>query len=246
MHKTTAVFILTIFGCTYRPPVQTHSDQRDLIVKNYLKRIDSSSIFHDTTDFNYKVLKAYVKNDSAFFLNMKNLNKQLLLNRFRPDTCVHTEKLVDLHVDEAYRFRHSESFCDYKQIITVSKLKDSILLDYLEFSNGPGEPFERSDGMVIISPCKITRSLRKQLNLNEWNLLQRKIYDAEYYGMKSYYNNLTTDGSWWQLEAYKKDPSYLPKYYSVFRHSPANSKFCEVGIYIMKLSGAKKMCSDFF
>ena len=41
--------------------------------------------------------------------------------------------LSDLGVDEAYRFDHSQSFCNFGQRITITRKADSIRMYYVEF-----------------------------------------------------------------------------------------------------------------
>lgn len=218
------------------------------MVNSYLEMVDTSSVFHDTLDYNFQILKAYINNDSIFFQNMRKSaaawERKSVLDL---DTCIHLRKLSELHVDVAYRFSHSQSFCPYSQIITITRSKDTCWLDYLEFTfPQDGHAIEYLDGRKIPAGCAITREFRKYLPIEHWDSLEAKVFNAEYYGMKPYYYNLTTDGSWWQLDAYKKSHYHLPEFYSVYRHSPHNALFCEVGKYIMELSGAKKMCGGFF
>jgi hypothetical protein len=256
MHRIAAIIFLIIISCNDSKTVPQRSSLKDSMVRDYLKKMETSSVFHDTLNSDYKILKAYINDDSAFFLRMKKSaeawkEEQALetkKEKMLPDTCVHLKKLSALPVDKAYRFTHSESFCYYSQIITISKLKDSFWLDYVEFTSlQEGRAIEYEDGIKISAGCTLAKEFRKQLARKDWDSLERKVYEAEYYGMKPYYNNLTTDGSWWRLDAYRKENNYYyPSFYSVYRHSPANSKFCEIGLYMMKLSGAKKMCGDFF
>src|SRR5258705_11665985 len=88
---------------------------KDSILKEHFAQIDSRE-FYDTTNYDFKVLKAYYKNDTSFFEQMqknieferKNGNENSYF-----DSCALLKKLSDLNVDEAYRFQHTESFCFY-------------------------------------------------------------------------------------------------------------------------------------
>lgn len=228
---------------------------KDSVVIDYLNQIDSSE-FYDTTTYDYKVLKAYMTNNIGFFKEMVRIKKisEAEENKYPPlDTCVHLKKISELNADEVYRFSHSQSFCYYNQIITINRIRDSVWLHYIEYShpNDDGRIIEYRDknGIRQAGPgCKIEKQFYRQLTKKDWTVLEEKIEEAGYWGLKPQLFDSFTDGSHWQIAAYTKIPRYPEnqQIHSVWRHCTCNTAFDQLGRYFLKLSGEKTMCGDFF
>ena len=220
---------------------------KDSLVKRYLAWTDSTKPY-DTNNYEYKIIRAYMENDTTFFMKMnKRMNIDTMFQRAwaNLDSCTHLQKLSDMPVDEAYRFTHGQSFCPYGQKITISRSGSIINLHYIEFSNGEGKRYslKQPDGSVReIEPyCVITKQLYKVLSMNEWEELKKRLSNADYWGLISEDHDIDTDGSGWQVEGYKNQ-----QIHSVSRQCNCNPVFEDIGRYFLALSGEKTMCKDFF
>ncbi len=113
---------------------------KDSLINEYLIQVDSLE-FYDTTNYDFKILKAYSKNDKAFFQQMQkdiDYEREHGILNSALDSCVQLKKLSDLDVDEAYRFKHSESFCFYNQFVTIDRKAEKYLSSLFRSEFGPG------------------------------------------------------------------------------------------------------------
>ena len=187
MHKVVVGILVLLLVCCKQPsPPKAQPNFKDSIIKKYLVFRDSDP-FNDSIDYNYRILKAYMNNDSAFFVIMNkriDQNIQALKEDAFFDSCAHQKQLSELNVDEAFRFVHSQPFCDFHQIITISRSKDAVLLYYVEFSNGEGHMTDFGNGIVIKPYCTIAKEFDKILSLTDWDNLEKKLDKADYWGLK--------------------------------------------------------------
>jgi hypothetical protein len=196
-----------------------------------------------------------MKNDTTFFMKMnKRMNIDTMFSREWSawDSCVHLPKLSDMTVDEGYRFTHSQSFCPYGQKITITRSGNTVRLNYIEFSNGNGQTYtyKQTDGSFEeIKPyCFIIKQFDKDLSLIDWEELEKRLGNADYWGLISEDHDLDTDGSGWQIDAYSKDPKFYTnqRIHSVSRQCSCYPPFEDIGRYFLKLAGEKTMCDIFF
>jgi len=250
---TAAVLSLTLICCNHSGTSKSSLGFKDSILREYFASIDSLE-FYDTTNNDFRTLKAYFNNDTSFFEEMaKDIKVTKEQSRFDDaiDSCVQLKKISELNVDEVYRFSHSESFCFYSQRVTISRTGDSILLHYLEFSASPdGKVIEYRDkqGFKRIGPgCKIEKEFSKLLKVKDWETLMNFVKTADYWLLKGRQYHGCCDGSFWTIDAFTKRPMYYTgqQIHSVYRWTPNNS-FAELGRMFMKLAGEKGMCGDFF
>ena len=209
---TAAVLSLTLICCNHLGTSKSSLGFKDSILREYFAVIDSLELY-DTTNYDFRTLKAFFNDDTSFFEEMaKDIKVSKEQNRFDDaiDSCVQLKKISELNADEVYRFSHSESFCFYSQRVTISRTGDSILLHYLEFSASPdGKVIEYRDkqGFKRIGPgCKVEKEFSKVLSKTDWDHLENKIRDADYWGMKQRSYEEVLDGSWWQIDAFTNNP----------------------------------------
>lgn len=250
------LFSLLIFiSCRQPTGIRKPISLKDSVAKKHLALIDSLD-YYDTLDEDYRMLRAYVNNDSNYFIEMSERIRAYEEDRKenpRLDTCVHLPKLSNLNVDEAYRFYHNQSFCYYGQRITIARTGDSVWLQYVEYGATDVDrkvEYTTPDGIRVVGPgCKIENEFEKQLSLKDWEKLEQLIHDADYWGLKEANQETCTDGSRWTIEAFTKKGRYYDngkKVHRVFRHCSIRKTFFELGAYFLKLSGVKTMCGDFF
>lgn len=211
--------------------------------------------YPDTINSDFRMLKAHINNDSAFFseFNYRMDQDAKALKEYLPlDSCVLLKKLSALNVDEAYRFSHSQSFCDFSQKITITKSRDEVRLRFVEYSNGNGRTSEfltvHGDTIKVKPYCTVVKEFEKPLSIKDWEELGRLLYNADYWGLKSRQFSQSTDGSSWRIDAFTKRPKEPEgqQVHFVSRHCSCNPAYEELGNYFLKLSGEKTMCGDFF
>lgn len=243
--------ILFIIGCKQPNPVDKSASLKDSVIRQYFSIVDSLD-FYDTTDYSYRILKAYVNDDTLFFKKAKkgfdNLVDYYSFNTL--ESCIVPKKLSDLPVDEAYRFIHSESFCDFGQTVIISKSIDSIKLYYFEYilpTDAKKVIHKSGKNYVVDSNCTIIKDFSKSLKLEDWQKLKDALYKTDYWGLKPTTPPRFLDPSHWQIDAYTKQPGNLTtqQVYSVKRESPPFKEFADLCMLFMKLSGEKGMCEPF-
>ena len=210
--------------------------------------------FYDTLNTDFKVLKAYIKNDTSFFSRLKKdivQSQQDAIFYGRDDSCVKQETLSDLKVDKAYRFKHWEAFCFFNQNITVALSGNKVNLHYIEYSSSPeGKSFtiikSNGDTLKVGPTCTIVKEFDKTLSMMDWEVLERKVRDADYWGMKEKEGG-GLDGSIWQIDAFieEKFPARTVKSsHSVWRFNVPSKCFKDIARYMLQLSGEKTMCGS--
>src|SRR5688572_15854378 len=126
-------FLSVLISCNIKNENSKMYSLKDTVTREYLEIIDSTD-YSDTTDINYKILKAYLKNDTFFFKKLhSDIEKE---RRYKEqwennDTCIHQPSLQDLDADEAYRFVYTAAFCEYKLNVTISKRGDSANIHFI-------------------------------------------------------------------------------------------------------------------
>jgi hypothetical protein len=180
-----------LFICCKQPQLnQNQLNFKDSVVKEYLASIDSME-FYDTFNRDFKILKAYAANDTSFFSTLKKEMQQSRQDAIfygREDSCIKQERISDLQVDKAYRFKHWEAFCFFSQNITITLLSGKVSLHYIEYSSSPdGQSFTivkpNGDTLKINPYCTVVKEFNKTLPLKDWEELERKVRDADYWGM---------------------------------------------------------------
>jgi hypothetical protein len=244
---------LIFICCRQSSIVKEHVSLKDSVLKKHFAMIDSLD-FYDTANQDYRMLRAYINNDTVFFANMKremDMQSQYLYPAGL-DSCVFPKKISELQVDEAYRFIHSQSFCDFGQAITISRIENSIKLHYTEYilpdCDGQTKEitFKNGTHYYVKSNCVQIKEFTKSLKEEDWYKLESAINNADYWGLKQHNARIMVDGSSWQVDAYTKQPRYPgnQQIHSVSRQSPSLKAFRELGMLFMKLSGEKTMCGD--
>ena len=206
MLRITAAMLSSFLICCRQAPAPKSSlSFKDSIIKAHFANIDSLE-FYDTTDYNYRTLKAYLNDDTAFFEEMsRNIKIAKAQKNFEApiDSCLRLKKLSELNAEEVYRFSHSESFCFYRQRVTISKTKYSISLHYLEYSATPDGnviEYREKKGVRRIGPgCRIEKEFHKSISIKEWELFAKYVAMADFWRLKDREYHGCCDGSFFGL-----------------------------------------------
>lgn len=192
--------------------------------------IDTSGQY-DTSELGHQVLKAYLRNDSAFF---NKLQKDILPDQERENwnlwsTDIPLPKLQELNIEEGYRFILSILNTPYYKTATITKNGDSVLFHYTVFS----KPYDSK------TP-KIDLQYKKKLTIEEWETLVRKLQDGDFWYLKNQ-RFRGRDGSDLTVIGYRKGnkEDQMPDEYQ-FVHRFFNSTLNDAQFYVFQLLLDKK------
>lgn len=191
--------------------------------------------YTDTADINYKILKAYLSNDTGFFgkLKMDIARKKELRNLYNNnDSCIHQKPLQDLNVNEGYRFVYTGAFCDKILNITVTNNGNSANIHFILFQD-----------VWLNKECKIISEYDKQISPENWQKFLELIDKADFWGLKSTNGRKGLDGSTLITTGFTKGhrtSELTPKFNYVYRwgYTTLNEPF----YFILKLSGNTQGC----
>ena len=250
---TTAAWLnlLSVSCKTSGPPPETRPSIFDSVIKKYIAGIDSNTTATNENEYDYLLLKNYLKKDTAYFIQFNRKLEEWdsitrLQNKFKAS--VRLEPLTSniRNVAAAYRFHLTQSFVYYEVDITAYKKTDKATLHLLQYGTSSILP----DGSIIIhkDTNKIIKSSEKEITKKQWDSLEYKINYANYWGMKSFDYAVGFDGSDWNLEAIERSPqiddstfNYKYKIHRVYRWSPHNTAYQEIGLYMLRLAGAENL-----
>lgn len=175
---------------------ESKNDRSDSILTQYLHRADSFPYF-DTSDLNYRLLKAYSSGDTGYLSakfyelskSIENIPKELLV-----DSCITHLSCYDGDFEEAYLFIYEPSFSKYKTNITVVKEIDSAKITFRIYKP------KASD-----ETCKLIKEETKPLALSEWETIIKSLKYADFWGMNGSNNQIGLDGSSLVVHGYQKN-----------------------------------------
>jgi hypothetical protein len=233
------LLIILSFSCNTKSNRTDNYSLKDTILVKHFEAIESSDDF-DSTDLNYKVLKAYVNNDTAFFEKIESglVEKERYNKQWQyMDSCIHQPKLQSLPVDEAYRFIYSAAFCPYKLQVTVSRKADRSNLHFILYQN-----------QYDTVECKIVTEYDKTLSSKNWEALMNSLSIADFWGLKKDNGVRGLDGNSLTVTGYLKGDSTnnRPAQFNyVYRWVYERTSLKEPFNLILKLSGNKSGCIGF-
>lgn len=230
----TLFFLIAFNGCKERYYNNSNPYLRDSLLKEYFSEIDSLP-YYDTTDINYRVLRAYQNSDTALLKSLNSqIKKQNEFIRYRSlrDSCIHQKPLQQLDADEAYRFILLPAFCSTPINVTITKKGDSINLHFLLYQI----KFDTAS-------CRIISEYEKKLTSEQWQEFSNKLLLADIWGLKPENGIHGFDGSTITFAAYQKgNPSFNRIDKISFGTRWEFSTLYDPLQFILKISGNKKGC----
>ncbi len=211
---------------------------KDSLAKKYLD-VTSTFPYYDTNNHNFKILKAYYTNDTGYLaeqINSLNISANNR-NQIRWDSCVHQSQLIDMNIDEVYRFVYSQAFCPYGLNITISRNDSNFVMHFILF-----QPLG-SEGEM---PCTIIDEFDKKLSIKNWDKFEEALTYSDFWGMKEFNDKHGFDGS--SLDVYgciKGKPwknAIKTKAQHVYRWAAQPSSIFDAFILLLKFSGNKEGC----
>lgn len=223
-----------VISCNTRKEKLKPDAIRDIVVKEHLLKLDSS-YYLDTADINYKVLKAYIADDTSFFKKLHtDIEKESKYRQQRSnnDSCIHQPSLQELNVDEVYRFIYTAAFCDYQLNVTISRNGDSIKLHFILLKD-----------LWLNDTCKVISEYDKRITAKDWGNFSDLMEKADFWGLRSNNGVMGLDGSTLVVMGFTKGYRTYegkPKFNYVYRWG--YSTLSEPLIFVLKLSGNTQGC----
>jgi len=185
---------------------------KDSVIQEYFRYHDSLGI--DTSEDNYKMLKAYLGDSTQFFKELQRrevIKKQINHGRQAEDSFVHQAKLADMDIDEGFRFIYGRAFSRVQHYLTLTKKRDSIKLYYVEYGR-------LSDTLNV---KQIFKDYKKILTPAKWDDFKYALDNADLWGLKEDNGVHGLDGDYVMVYGYKKagTDNDSPKYTFVYRWS---------------------------
>jgi len=193
--------------------------------------------YYDTSTIDYKLLKAYYKNDT---LNLKKLQEYAARVNTKLkweqdlDSCIDEVKFEDIKSDEAYRFVYSSAFCPYTTLITIIRYGDSFSLRSIVYQYAWDS-----------TPCKIVDKSSINIDSASWDKFQESLIVADFWGLKQDNGKHGLDGSTLEIYGFKKGTNIQwnpDKSTFISRWSPGYAAIFHCFSLLLKFSKTRKGC----
>lgn len=194
MRQTLYFFILqTLLSCNRSD--SSKSSYRDTVLSSYFTMVDSSGKF-DTSDINFKALKAYYHDDTSYLKVLDSYIKQQKTERNNWDlwqTDIPLPKLSQLNVDAAFRFVFSIYGAPTYEAMTVTQRDTIYKLHYLcYYHDWDSSRFDKR------------KEFEKPISQKEWQEIVSKLLFADYWGLKNQKDYRGADGNDLTVLGYQK------------------------------------------
>lgn len=204
------IFLLCLFlSCTHHQEGQ--AGYRDTVVQHYLAMVNSAGRY-DTTEDHYKMLTAYVRNDTFALRRLDSVitgkeHRRQNWEVWRADLPL--PDLQQLHSEEAYRFVFSLLGAPAYEAITVFEKDSAFRLHYLYYVH------QRESATF-----QKIKEFERRITQEQWQTVTQKLRDADFYGLKSDVDYRGQDGSDLTVFGYYKS-GYVERSHSVHRWGPS-------------------------
>jgi len=227
-------FLLFFFACSTKNNLNLSSTNKDSVVKQFLE-YSSKIKYFDTSNYNYKILKAHFHNDTVFLkkvLTDIERSKRDNINGF-PDSIMRHPEISKMGIDEAYQFNYSQTFCDLIFYLTVSRKGDTIKLNSVIYQEN-SEP----------SYLKISKETEKKLSLKDWEEFEHLISYADFWGLTPYKESIGFDGDYLTVEAIGRNrfDHKIVRQHKVDRRFVSNTALYSAYTLLKKYADIKEGC----
>jgi len=188
---------------------------KDTLLKQYVAQADSFSYF-DTVNSNYRLLRAYLNDDTGFLsTNLKELKYSIwtIPKDLQFDSCATAIPLKSLGSNEAYRFIFEEAFNYYKTNITISRSNSDAKMHFLIYKPKVSQE----------EPCQLIKEFDKQLTSAQWDTLMKSLRYADFWGLKGEIGEIGLDGTKLFVDGFRKGQDGNDKIHRIYRWSPKGS-----------------------
>ncbi len=216
--------LLLFFACKTKNESTPKQTYKDSVLKQYIDYTSQLPYFFDKSSYDYRFIDAYYRNDTAF---LKKASDDIAVNDQKkgdgfPDSCRRHPVIEKLNVDYAYQLDYSESFCNLAYYFTITKNKDTIILQSVIYQ---GDNNTKS--------CKAVKEGSIKLTQQNWDDFMQSIQFADFWGLNQYKKFGCCDGDFLTVKAIernRKDHSIVDQH-KVARQFVSNTalfKSCEL------------------
>lgn len=203
----------------------------------YFQVIDSLA-YIDTLDQDFKLLKAYHIDDTAFLRKTFDDITRLLKYRnemLESHICEEPAPLNTLNYEKAYRFNYGAAFCNKSANLTIGRSGDSLTADlYL---------YEYNDTQT---ECKIIKHTTQFVDKKIWDTLIAGIEQADFWGLKEDNGRHGMDGSGLTVTGYERSiNAFEGRYKKIYRWAAEEMTIGILFKKLLDLSGIKVDCFHF-
>lgn len=187
------IAILTFLSCN-----QTHKTKNvfgDTVIKKYFALVDTSGKF-DTTDINFKALRAYYFNDTTYLKELDSYIKEQYTERRNWDVWqsdIPLPALNKLNIEVAFRFIFSVYGSPTYEAITITQTDTIRKLNYLCY-------YHDKDSSTFHK----RKEFEKTINEKDWQEIASKLLYADFWGLKSEKDYRGADGNDLTVIGYQK------------------------------------------
>ena len=232
------MLLLALFSCRSGPTalrVPATESWKDSILKRHLA-VAGQVPFYDTTNVDFKMMRAYEANDSAGLTKMEaNFESRVdtyTRNRHFIDSCTKQTPIDKLNGLEAYRFDYSGGLCPYSTSLTIVRYADSIRVNTLVYQMS----WDGSNQYKQLAQYTI------RLDSLRWADFRERLEEADFWGLKPDNDKNGLDGFSLHVsgfkDAYDREPA---KYGYVYRWCP-HSGIMDCFRWLIKVAKCKKGC----
>ena len=205
-------WLASIFACASRNDiVRSECDSRDSLISQDIALSESYS-YSDTTNPNYRFLKAYSRKDTAYLSRFLEAFKQSMfaVPELLIDSCMAAKALISSGTKEAYRFIFQEAWGSYTASITVFH-SDSMSNMHVLFYKPK----------VSDKPCQLLTEYDKALSSAQWDSIRNALNYAEFWGLRGDNGRPGIDGTTLLIDGYKQGNDLeADRQYHVYRWQP--------------------------
>lgn len=189
----------------------------DTVIKKYFALIDTSGKF-DTTDINFKALKAYYNNDTSYLKELNSYIKEQYEVRRNWDlwqSDIPLPPVNKLNVEVAFRFIFSIYSSPTYEAITITQSDTVRKLHYLCY-------YYNRDSAIFHKRKEFEKTIKEK----DWQEIASKLLYADFWGMKSEKDYRGNDGNDLTVIGYQKFDNN-ERYHFVHRwtNTPLNDAF---------------------
>jgi hypothetical protein len=188
--------LLLFFACKTKNESAPKQAYKDSVLKQYVDYTSQLPYFFDKSNYDYRFLKAYYTNDTAFLKKASDdiaVSDQKKSDGF-PDSCRRHPVIEKLNVDYVYQLDYSESFCNLAYYFTITKNKDIIILQSVIYQ---GDNNTKS--------CKAVRQDSIKLTQQNWDDFMQSIQFADFWGLNQYKKFGCCDGDFLTVKAIERN-----------------------------------------
>ena len=229
-------FLLLFFACkTKNEPAAPKQTYKDSVLKQYIDYTSQLPYFFDRSSYDYRFINAYYRNDTAF---LKKASDEIAISDQKkgegfPDSCRRHPIIEQLKLDYVYQLDYSESFCNLAYYFTITKNKDTIILQSVIYQ-GDNE----------MKSCKVVKDNTKKLTQENWDEFIQSIQFADFWGLNQYKQFGCCDGDFLTVKAIERNwqDHAIVQQHKVARQFVSNTalfKSCEL---LAKFSNCNLKC----